>query len=249
MRGQSLRRTHLQETVLEFPSSHPPFVIKDLPLECKPGMFVGELYPPRTDVGGVMLPSAGSGFASEGSAAERVRPDCVFVHKVGPPAPEGWNTGTWRERGANLLAAAVQPGDRIMVKPWSGIRYPEAYDVVGLTFIGYPDQWQEDAVMLLVDGDWRPMTNWVVLRMDGLWEGKLESSVELLDVKATVIDAGPLASVVPGQRVVCSDDINLQSMDDVKWLSTKWGEWDESVLLVREVDCDGVRRIVASLED
>ena len=55
------------------------------------------------------------------------------------------------------------------------------------------------------------------------------------------------ATVRPGQRVACADDQNQQSDDDKKWLTTKWGKWGDDVWLVREVDCEGVRRVLALL--
>jgi|GEM_PF-5370913 len=246
-----------------------------------PGVFAGEMYSAREESGGVLLPSSGGGWESEGAAAERVRPDCVTVLAVGGLSmgvSEGWNAGTSRRECASLLECSLLPGDRVMVRPWSGTRLQEAFGVRGLCFFGQTDGWQEDAVLRWVacseaeslseskndktsepglplspgpspavgGGEWRPLTNWVVVRFDRAFGG-LVSSRTILDIKGTVLDAGPLASVRPGDRVVCADDQGQQSDDDAKWLTTKWGPWDDTVWLVREVDCEGVRRVIARL--
>lgn len=244
------------QDVLELPSSHPEYVPRELPFRLMPGVFAGELYPPRESVGGVMLPSAGGGWESEGAAAERVRPDCVIVHLVGGfqwspyEVTPGWNAGTARREAALLLESCLQAGDRVMVRPWSGIRFQQAYGIRGLCFFGQTDGWQEDAVMRLADGEWRPLTNWVMVRLDRAFSSLgVISARTILDVKGTVLDAGPLATVRPGDRIVCADDQAQQSDDDMKWLTTKWGPWGDDVWLVREVDCEGVRRIVALMNE
>lgn len=249
------------QDVLEFPSEHPEFQPRALPFRLMPGVFAGQLYPARENVGGVMLPSSGGGWESEGAAAERVRPDCVTVLAVGKlkgpgtrdegprdTAPAGWNAGTARREAAALLECTLEPGDRVMVRPWSGIRFQNAYGVRGLCFFGQTDGWQEDAVMRWVDGQWRPLDNWVTVQLDRAFQSLgVISSRTILDVKGTVLDAGPRASLRPGDRVVTADDQAQQSDDDMKWLTTKWGPWGDDVWLVREVDCEGVRRVVATI--
>lgn len=272
--------------ILEFPSSHPDYVPVELPVRCKPGVFACSLYPGReVSEGGVFLPSNGGGLApgSEGAAAERVRPDCAVVLSVGAQKPledveegedladlpDGWNTGHRKRHSARLLANALIPGDRVMLRPWSGVRHSNAYDVQALTFIGTTDPWEEDAVLRLDRGVWRPLNNWVVVRLDPLWKGAEGSDLvcptNTLDFKGTILDMGPLAflktiqkedgsyetiqTLNPGSRIVVADDMRQQSPDDIKWLTTKWGEWGDDVWLIREVDCDNVRRVVALLED
>lgn len=250
-KGILVSASNRAQDVLEFPSSHPDYEPREVPFRLMPGVFAGELYPARTSAGGVLIPSAGGGWESEGSAAERVRPDCVVVLSVGGFAggsAPGWNAGTARREGALLLESSLVSGDRVMVRPWSGIRFQRAFGINGLCFFGQTDGWQEDAVLRFVDGEWRPLTNWVVVRLDSAF-GSLGviSSRTILDNKGVVLDAGPLASVRPGQRVACADDQAQQSDDDKKWLTTKWGEWGEDVWLVREVDCEGTRRVLALL--
>lgn len=249
------------QDVLEFPSSHPSFEERALPFRLMPGVFAGELYPAREEAGGVLLPSSGGGWESEGAAAERVRPDCVTVLSVGgvlgssvfgSSVPLGWNTGTARRASAELLAESLRPGDRVMVRPWSGTRLQTGFGVRGLCFFGQTDGWEEDAVLRLVPdssgGEWRALSNWAVVQLDRAFGALgVVSSRTILDHKGTVLDAGPLATVRPGDRVVCADDQGQQSDDDAKWLTTKWGEWGDDVWLVREVDCEGVRRVLALL--
>lgn len=268
--GHVARHTHRMTDVMEFPSSHPEYVDRQLPLTCKPGVFAAEMYPARElSAGGIHLPSNGFGWGTEGAAAERTRPDCVIVQSVGPrPADDYHPQKMWRphwegEReilrqsdqvrsSACNLARSLEPGDRVMVRPWSGARYEELFGVKGLAFYGQTDLWEEDAVLVRnLDGgvwSWRPLTNWVVVKLDKTTDSTLlVSSVPILDVKGTVLDAGPLASVRPGDRVICADDMAIQSDDDRKWLTTKWGNWGEDVWLVREVCQDGKRRVLGRL--
>lgn len=260
LRGPKPSDNARQNEVLELPSDHPEYVDVDVPMRLMPGVFAAQLYPAREEVGGVLLPSRGGGWESEGAAAERVRPDCVTVLAVGSlqgagcgvqgAVSEGWNPGTARRASAERLEGFLQPGDRVMVRPWSGIRFETAYGFKGLCFFGSTDPWEEDAVMVFHNWEWRPVTNWVAIQFDSQFKGNgLEVAGTHLDVKGTVLDAGPYASVRPGQRVVCADDYMQQSDDDIKWLRTKWGAWGNDVWLVREVDCEGVRRIVAELEE
>lgn len=273
--------------VLEFPHAHVPYVDREWPLRCKPGVFAAELYPAREEgKNGVLLPGNGRGWGSEGAAAERMRPDCVIVQAVGPKPDDSYKPRkmwrpvadydreqlrSWEQvRQSSIdLAESLLPGDRVMVRPWGGAKYPEMFGVEGVCFYGQTDLWEEDAVLRWVPdegwpcpaqlcagihegigpGSWRPLTNWVVLKLDRVTDSSfILSSASIFDVTATVLDAGPLASVRPGQRVVASDDMATQSDDDRKWLTTKWGNWSEDVWLVREVCQDGRRRIVASMD-
>jgi hypothetical protein len=118
------------------------------------------------------------------------------------------------------------------------------------------DAWSDDLVMALrwVKGNppslqWRPVTNWVLMEMDNLAEGKaVLSSVHLFNGCGLVCDAGPEATCEIGTRWATANDMHLQSPDDPKWLRTKWTTLEERHLLVRERDADGVRRLLAQIE-
>jgi hypothetical protein len=279
-RGHIAEHNSRLHDVLEFPSCHPQFKAPALPYTCKPGVFTAQMYPAREETaGGIYLPSRGGGWESEGAAAERVRPDCVTVLQQPLHAPDGWHpekrtsegellfSSAQRLHSIKTLANSLRAGDRVMMRPESGVRWEKLYGLPGLCFFGQTDPWEEDAVMRWVPdnqgteyanyddgaierGNWRPLTNWVMVRLDQTTVGGMViSSRPILDVIGTVLDCGPLASVRPGQRVIVADDMAYQSDDDAKWLTTKWGKWDETVWLVREVDCHGVRRIVGRLED
>jgi hypothetical protein len=259
-KGLVWAESHLQENVLEFPSMLPEWEPIELPFsgELRPGRLALRLLPPRElTAGGIMLPSAGDGYES-GAAAERCRPDCGQVIAIGG-IPESWEIQAKvdkrkaRElRDAKQLLRTVSIGQFVMIRPYAGLRWREKVGDVPADFciLGFDpvrnDPWADDLVMVQVGDSWRCATNWALLQMDDLTASKtVLSSRHIYSGCGVVADIGPDGSFGIGDRVATANDMHLQSPDDPKWLRTKWAGFGEDLLLVREVDAAGTRRLLA----
>ena len=163
-------------------------------------------------------------------AALEERPDSYTVVSVGEGVP-------------------FTPGDRVMLAPFAPRRLQELFGVPDVCLIGYDDPWEDITPLVWnpLNQTWELTDNWVALKIH-----REEVAVEVVRHKyvniGTVLSAGPKAESLLDDTVVLHRDRTLHRPDDTKWFATKYGPWDGlGVLLVREVDSEGERRILGTL--
>jgi hypothetical protein len=252
------QESHLQENVLEFPSEIPDWDPIELPMRLRAGRLALRLLPPRErTAGGLLLPSKGDGF-EDGAAAEQCRPDCGQViglceipdHLIAQAEVDGRSKRLLRD--CRRMHRDLKLGDFVMVRPYSGVRWRHDDGSI-ICVLGFDqidgDPWTDDAVMVLRGDDWRCLTNWALLIMEDLTASRsVLSSRHIYSGCGKVSDIGPDGSFAIGDRVATANDLHLQSSDDPKWLRTKWTTLGEEHLLVREVDANGTRRLIAKVD-
>jgi hypothetical protein len=87
---------------------------------------------------------------------------------------------------------------------------------------------------------WEPLGNWCVVAV--------EPKVGPLGNRGfhnwgTILQSGPDASYVPGDVVVLDKDRMVPRLDDSRWFAID-GPYPKNSVLVREVDSEGVRRLI-----
>lgn len=167
---------------------------------------------------------------SSGAAMEE-RPDAYTVARVGAGVP-------------------LSPGDRVMIAPYAARRLQEYNGVPDVCLIGREDPWGDITILIQspLTNQWEPLANWIGVKID-----RKESTVAT--VKRTYLNsgvvmlAGPAAESAPGDHVALHRDRTLHRPDDTKWFATHHGPWDgQGILFVREVDSDGRRRVLGTIE-
>lgn len=176
------------------------------------------------------------------AAAERVQQAQVRMGMVGQAQSHGAGM-TLRPDAAVVLSSgtSLSVGDSVIVAPYSGHRFRELFGVRDFCVWGNRDDWL-DVVMMRWSGEiWEPLGNWCVVavepkRGDVLGDRRFHNW-------GTVIQSGPDASYVPGSVVVLDKDRMVPRLDDSRWFALD-GPYPTNCVLVREVDSDGVRRLI-----
>lgn len=157
------------------------------------------------------------------------RPDSYTIAKVGAGVP-------------------FTPGDRVLIAPYAARRFQELNGVADVVVVGKEDPWEDVTILLKnpLTGVWEPLSNWVAVKL---------SEKPSLGLKrkfynhGTVLMAGPDAESCEGDLVALHRDRIIHRPDNSKWFATWHGPWDrQGVLLVREVDSDGVMRVLGTIE-
>jgi len=143
------------------------------------------------------------------------------------------------------------PGDRVMLAPYAARRFKNLFGVPDVVMVGREDPWQDITILLWdpIQERWAPVDNWIAVQFDVKARDVLTTHRKFLN-SGVVRDAGPWAQSKEGDRVALHRDRTVLRPDDTKWFASKWGPYDgQGVMFVREVDSDGVRRVLGRFEE
>jgi len=161
-------------------------------------------------------------------AALDLRPDAATVVRSGVPQ--------------------ITEGDRIIVAPYAAWRFMHLLGASDVLIIGADDPWDEIVPLVWnpLSAMWELTSNWVSL--------ELAENRHPLSRKASyrhygeVIATGPDAYSQIGDTVLLAGDRLEPMPDNCRWFVTRFGSWDRpGVIMVREIDGDGVRRVLATV--
>lgn len=175
------------------------------------------------------------------AAAERIRQAQVRMGMVGQAQSHGAGM-TLRPDAAVVLSSgtSLSVGDSVIVAPYSGHRFRELFGVRDFCVWGNRDDWL-DVVMMRWSGEiWEPLGNWCVVAVEPK-RGPLGNRG--FHNWGTILQSGPDASYVPGDVVVLDKDRMVPRLDDSRWFAID-GPYPKNSVLVREVDSEGVRRLI-----
>ncbi len=175
------------------------------------------------------------------AACERIAQAQLRLSTLGRSPSHGAGMSL-RPDAAVVLDSAVglSCGESVIVAPYSGHRFREVFGIKDLCVWGNRDDWL-DVVMMRWSGEvWEPLGNWCVVAV--------EPKVGPLGNRGfhnwgTILQSGPDASYVPGDVVVLDKDRMVPRLDDSRWFAID-GPYPKNSVLVREVDSEGVRRLI-----
>lgn len=163
-------------------------------------------------------------------AALELRPDSYTVAAVGSCIP-------------------FAPGDRVCLAPYAPRRLQEWCGVPDVVLVGLDDPWEDITILVWnpLLSRWEPVSNWIAVQIAVRGSGVATTRRHFHNY-GKVLMAGPLAESREGETVALHKDRTVHRSDDTKWFATKFGPWDDlGVLLVREVDSAGERRVLGTL--